>query len=450
MSGESSQEYFKGIGKILYNPQAPPTDTLVYRHYNADEVIEGKTMAEWLRFSVCYWHTFRGRGQDMFGGPTIIRSWDDESTSVENAKRRMRVAFEFMQKLGVRHWTFHDRDIAPEGRDLAETNKNLDALVELAVELQQKTGIRCLWGTANLFSNPRYANGAATNPDAHVFAYAASQVKKALDVTQKLRGDNYVLWGGREGYFSLLNTNVKRELDHLAAFLRMIVEYKKKIGFTGQLLIEPKPKEPTAHQYDYDAQTVIGFLKTYGLDKDFKLNIEPNHTTLAGHSYEHDVHLASAFGFLGSIDANTGDTSLGWDTDQFCVNLRDASAVMRAVMQQGGLAPGGLNFDCKVRRESSDVEDMFISHISSIDCWALALRRVAALRSNGSLKKIVDERYASFDTGLGKEIEAGTATLEQCEKFILGLPTDQQEPKPKSGKQEHVEAIFNNFLNSSS
>ena len=303
-------------------------------------------------------------GADPFGPATGVRVWEDGfPNSMETAKRRMHAAFELMSKLGVRYWTFHDRDIAPEGATLEETNQNLDEIAALAKELMAKTGIKLLWGTANLFSNPRYMNGAATNPDAHVFAYAAAQVKKAMEITHLLGGENYVFWGGREGYQSLLNTNVKKEIDHLAAFLHLAVRHKQQIGFTGQLLIEPKPKEPTAHQYDYDAQTVWGFLKTYNLEAHYKVNIEPNHTTLAGHSFEHDIEVASRFGYLGSIDSNTGSPSLGWDTDQFPMNLRDCTMVMRAVIRQGGLAPGGLNFDCKVRRESTDIEDIFIGHI---------------------------------------------------------------------------------------
>jgi len=311
--------FFPEIEKIQFIPfDKPSTDKiLAFRHYNAEEVILGKKMKDWLRFSVCYWHTFRTTGMDPFGFQTIYRSWDDGTQSVENALRRLRAAFEFMSKLGVEFWTFHDRDIAPEGKDLTETNKNLDIVVDLAVQLQKETGIKLLWGTANLFSSPRYMNGAATNPDAHVFIHAAAQVKKAMEITLRLGGENFVFWGGREGYQSILNSDIKKEIDHLGAFFKMAVDYKKKIGGHFQFLIEPKPREPTKHQYDYDAQTVISFLKCYGLDKDFKLNIEPNHTTLAGHDYEHDIIFASKLGFLGSIDSNTGDQALGWDTDQF-------------------------------------------------------------------------------------------------------------------------------------
>eukprot|EP00455_Lapot_gusevi_P041884 TRINITY_DN4907_c0_g1_i1.p1 TRINITY_DN4907_c0_g1~~TRINITY_DN4907_c0_g1_i1.p1 ORF type:complete len:444 (-),score=138.98 TRINITY_DN4907_c0_g1_i1:193-1524(-) len=441
---ENKVEYFPEVNRIQYEPDAPLSKLLAFRHYNADEVILGKPMHEWLRFSVCYWHTFRYQGNDPFGAATLPRPWDNASQDpMELAFARLRAAFEFMSKLGVKYWTFHDRDIAPEGATLEETNRNLDQVVALAKQLQQETGIKLLWGTANLFSHPRYMNGAATNPDAHVVAYAAAQVKKAMEVTKELGGENYVFWGGREGYQSLLNTNVRRELDHLAQFFRMAVAYKEKIGFTGQLLIEPKPKEPTKHQYDYDAQTVIGFLKTYGLDNHFKVNIEPNHTTLAGHSFEHDIEVASRYGMLGSIDSNTGDTSLGWDTDQFPMNLRDCTMVMRVVLRQGGLAPGGLNFDCKVRRESSDLEDLFIAHIGAMDTFALALRRAAAMLQDGVLDEMLRNRYLSFDnTELGQRFEQGAVSFEDCEQFV----NNHGEPKLISGKQEAFEVVFNRYM----
>jgi len=378
----------------------------------------------------------------MFGFPTLIRPWDDGTDSLENAKRRLQVAFAFFKKLGVEYWTFHDRDIAPMGTNLEDTNKKLDDIVVLAKQLQSETGVKLLWGTANLFSHPRYMNGASTNPDAHVFAYAAAQVKKAIEITKELGGENYVFWGGREGYFSLLNTDTKRELDHFACFLKMAVEWKKTIGFGGQLLIEPKPREPTKHQYDYDAQTVIGFLKHYSLDKDFKVNIEPNHTTLAGHDYEHDLELASRYGFLGSIDSNTGDTLLGWDTDQFPMDIKKATMAMLIVIRQGGLAPGGLNFDCKVRRESTDVEDMFIGHIGAMDTFARALRNAARLVESGTLSNLVKERYSSYDKDMGKKIEEGTTTFEELEKWVM----EHGEPHSISARQEKCEVIFNDYV----
>nr|XP_026689734.1 uncharacterized protein LOC100179799 isoform X2 [Ciona intestinalis] len=430
------------VKKIPYKPDAKVDDVLCFRHYNESEVVMGKPMSDWLRFSVCYWHTFRGTGADPFGFPTLVRPWDDGTDSIENAERRMRVAFDFMSKLGVKYWTFHDRDIAPEGVTLSETNANLDRLAELASQLQGETGIKLLWNTCNLFAHPRYSNGAATNADAHVVAYAAAQVKKSLEIGKKLGAENFVFWGGREGYHTLLNTNVREELDNLANFFKMVVAYKKKIGFTGQFLIEPKPKEPSKHQYDYDAMTVIAFLKTYDLDKDFKLNIEPNHTTLAGHCHEHDVVMASAYNMLGSVDSNTGSPDLGWDTDQFPMDVKNATMIMQTVLEQGGLAPGGLNFDCKVRRESTDVIDMMIAHVGAMDCFAKALKIAAKIREDGVLGKMKKERYASFGSGLGLKIKTGTATLEECDSFIQ----ENGEPAKLSGKQEMFEAVLNRYF----
>ncbi|KAI8485439.1 hypothetical protein Bbelb_368020 [Branchiostoma belcheri] len=435
-------EFFPGVQKIQYKPDAGPEDVLCFKHYNASEIVYGKSMEEWLRFSVCYWHTFRGTGADPFGFPTLHRPWEDGTDSMENAKRRLRAAFEFFTKLGVKYWTFHDRDIAPEGNDLAETNRNLDEVVDLAVKLQGETGMKLLWGTCNLFANPRYMNGAATNPDAHIVAHAAAQVKKGLEVTKRLGGQNFVFWGGREGYHTILNTDVLAELSHMANFFKMAVAHKKKIGFTGQFLLEPKPKEPTKHQYDYDAMTVIGFLKHFGLEKDFKLNIEPNHTTLAGHGYEHDVVMASAFDMLGSIDSNTGSPDLGWDTDQFPMDVKNCTMVMKTVLEMGGLAPGGLNFDCKVRRESTDLEDMFISHVGAMDAFARGLKSAAKVLQEGVLTRLVKERYLSFSSGIGAKIAKGTATMEECEDYIM----QKGEPKAASGKQEKFEAILNHYV----
>ena len=362
---------------------------------------------------------------------------------MERAKEKIRAAFEFFSKLGVPYWTFHDRDIAPEGATLEESNRNLDIIVDLIVELQKKTGVKLLWGTSNLFSNVRYMNGASTNPNVHSFAYACAQVKKMLEVTKKLGGENFVFWGGREGYQTLLNTDVKQELDHMAKFLRMAVDYKEKIGFTGQFLLEPKPKEPTKHQYDYDAQTVIGFLKTYNLDKYFKVNIEPNHTTLAGHCYEHDFLVASKLGYLGSMDINTGDTSVGWDTDQFLMDPKLATMVMLTVIRQNGLNPGGLNFDCKVRRESTDLEDLFIAHIAAMDVLAYGLKMASEIIKDGVLESMVKERYITYTTTpLGKKIEEGKATFEDCEEYIKS----NGEVKTVSGKQEKFEKVFTNYF----
>lgn len=435
-------EFFKGISKIQYKPNAGPTESLVYKHYNASQVVYGKTMEEWLRFSVCFWHTFRGTGADPFGFPTLIRPWDDGSNSLENAKRRLRAGFEFFTKLGVKYWTFHDRDIAPEGRNLEESNKNLDEIVSLAAELQEKTGVKLLWATCNLFAHPRYMNGASTNPDAHVFAYAAAQVKKGLEVAHKLGAENYVFWGGREGLHSLLNTNVRSELDHMATFFRLAVAYKKKIGFKGVFLIEPKPKEPTKHQYDYDAMTVIAFLRTYGLEKEIKLNIEPNHTTLAGHAYEHDIVMASAYNMLGSVDSNTGSPDLGWDTDQFPMDIRNATVVMQVILRQGGLQPGGLNFDCKVRRESTALQDMFIAHIGAMDTFARGLKNAARILEDNIISQYVQDRYSSYKSGIGAKIEEGNTSLEELEQYILA----NGEPTVASGQQEHFESMLNFYI----
>eukprot|EP00731_Ephydatia_muelleri_P023957 Em0016g228a len=438
---ENGGEYFPGIKKIEYRPDAVVSDVMCFKYYNPQEVVHGRTMEEWLRFSVCYWHTFRGTGADPFGFPTMNRPWDDGSNSMENAKRRLRAAFEFYQKLGNKYWTFHDRDVAPLGKDWAETNVFLDEITDYIAELQKQTGVKLLWTTSNLFAHPGYACGASTNPDAHVFAMAAAQVKKGLEVAKRLGGEGFVFWGGREGYQSLLNTDVKRELDHMAAFFRMAIEYKKKIGFNGQLYIEPKPKEPMKHQYDYDAQTVISFLKTYNLDAHIKLNIEPNHTTLAGHSHEHDVILASKLGMLGSVDANTGSPDLGWDTDQFPMDVKNATFIMKAIIEQGGLI-GGLNFDCKVRRESTALEDMFIAHIGAMDTFARALKAAVKIIDDGVIPQAVKQRYASYDSGIGARIESGEATLEELETYILTHGT----PVPRSGQQEKFEALLNRYV----
>ncbi|KAJ3597224.1 hypothetical protein NHX12_000752 [Muraenolepis orangiensis] len=430
-----------GISRIPYLPRAGPQDVLCFKQYNAEEVLLGRTMEDWLRFSVCYWHSFCWTGADPFGFQTLHRPWN-QGTPMEAAKNRLGAAFEFFTKLGVKYYTFHDRDMAPEGSTLEESNSNLEQLTDLALQLQARTGVRVLWVTCNLFAHPRYMNGAATNPDCHVLAYAGAQVKKGLDVAKKLGAENFVFWGGREGFHSILNTDVAAELKHMANFFKMAVKYKEKIGLKCQFLIEPKPKEPCKHQYDYDAMSVIGFLKHYGLDDHFKLNIEPNHTTLAGHSYEHDVVMASAFGMLGSVDSNTGSPDLGWDTDQFPMDTRNTTLVMKAVIEQGGLQPGGLNFDAKVRRESTDLEDLFVAHIGAMDAFARGLRNAARLMEEGLLPGMVKERYSSFDQGLGLKVEEGSATLEDMEAFIKL----NGEPKVASGKQEKYESIFNHYI----
>src|SRR2546430_10167884 len=409
---------FPEISKIPYEgPQSK--NPLAFRWYNAGEKIEGRTMAEHLRFSVVYWHTFRGTGSDPFGSATMLRPWDDGSDSVENAQRRARVAFEFIEKLGAPLYAFHDRDVAPEGKTLAESHKNLDAVVKVLKEEQQRTGIKLLWGTANLFSNPRYMHGAATSCNADAFAYAAAQVKKCLEVTKELGGVNYVFWGGREGYQNLWNTNMKRELDHLGRFFHMAVDYAKEIGFNGQFLIEPKPKEPTKHQYDSDAAACLNFLRTYDLLPYFKLNVETNHATLAGHEMMHELEVAAGAGALGSIDANTGDPLLGWDTDQFPTSIYLTTQCMLCILKMGGFTTGGVNFDAKVRRESFEPIDLFHAHVGGMDAFARGLKIAAAIRKDGRLAEFVKERYASWDSSLGVRIEKGKVDFKELETYIL-------------------------------
>ena len=439
---KKSRAHFPRIKTIAY--EGPKSaNALAFRHYNPDELIDGKSMSVHLRFSIAYWHAFRGTGADPFGPGTIVRPWEKGTDPVSIAKVRMDAAFEFFQKIRAPFWCFHDRDIAPEGRTLAESNRNLDAIVAHAKALQKATGVKLLWGTANLFSNPRYMCGAATNPDAHVFAYAAAQVKKALDATKELGGENYVFWGGREGYETLLNTNLKREQDHLAAFMHMALDYARSIGFKGQFLIEPKPKEPTKHQYDFDVASGIAFLRTYGLEKHFKFNIETNHATLAGHSFQHEIEVAAAQGMLGSIDANSGDPLLGWDTDQFNTDVKELTLAMVSILKAGGLGSGGLNFDAKLRRPSIDPEDLFHAHIGGMDAYALAFKLARQVIADGRLGSFVAERYSSFDAGFGRDIETGKASFKSLEKLVL---TKLGEPSLKSGKQEYLENLLNTYL----
>jgi xylose isomerase len=434
--------FFPDVKPVRYEgPDS--TDPLSFRHYNPAEVVEGKTMREWLRFSVAYWHTMRGTGSDPFGPGCAVRPWEDGTDSVEMAEKRVRVAFEFMEKLGVPFYCFHDRDVAPEGKGLRETNANLDRIAKVLKSEQDRTGIKLLWGTANLFSNPRFVHGAATSPNAEVFAYAAAQVKKALEVTKELGGSNYVFWGGREGYSNLYNTDLKRELDHLAKFFHMAVDHKKTIGFTGQFLIEPKPKEPTTHQYDFDAAACIAFLRGYGLTDDFKLNVETNHATLAGHTMMHELTYASACGLLGSIDANRGDLLLGWDTDQFPTDLYLTASCMLVILGQGGLAPGGVNFDAKVRRESFEPIDLFYAHIGGMDAFAQGLKIAAKIRADGVLRDIVKSRYASWDTGIGRQIEQSQVGFAELERYML----EKGNSAPNaSGRQELIENIINRYI----
>ena len=434
-------QYFPTINKIKY--EGPKSkNPLAFKHYNPKQKILGKTMADHFRFSVCYWHTFKGLGADPFGPGTMIREWNNSSDPMTVAEMTLRAAFELFSKLGVQFWCFHDRDIAPEGRNLAETNGNLDHIVKLARKLQRDTGIKPLWGTANLFSNRRYLAGAATNPSPQVFAYAAAQVKKAMEVTKTLGGSGYVFWGGREGYDTLLNTDMGRELDHLGRFLHMAVDYKKKIRFAGQFYIEPKPKEPTKHQYDSDAGACYAFLQKYGLVKDFKLNIEANHGTLAGHTFHHELEFAGANGILGSVDANRGDLLLGWDTDQFPTDLYDTALCMYTLIKYGGFKTGGLNFDAKVRRQSIDGEDLFHAHVGGMDAFARGLKIAAALHKDRALAKHVKARYRGWDTPFGQRIEKGRTTFTALEKHALA----NREPKVQSGRQEMLENILNEYM----
>ena len=442
MKKQRASTRFPGIPVIAH--EGPGTDhPLAFRHYNPDEVIDGRSMAEHLRFSIAYWHAFRGTGSDPFGPGTINRPWESGRDPLSIAKARMDAAFEFFVKIRAPFYCFHDRDIAPEGRTLRESNRLLDAMVDHAQALQKATGVRLLWGTANLFSNPRYMCGAATNPDAHVFAYAAAQVKKALEVTKRLGGENYVFWGGREGYETLLNTNLKREQEHLAAFLHLAVDHAKAIGFKGQFLIEPKPKEPTKHQYDFDVASGIAFLRTFGLERHFKFNIETNHATLAGHTFQHEIEVAAAAGMLGSIDANAGDLLLGWDTDQFNTDVRELTLAMISILRAGGLGSGGFNFDAKLRRTSIDPADLFHAHIGGMDAYALAFKLARRILAEGKFEAFVRERYASYDTGYGRAIEKRRTSFRDLEKLVLN---QLGEPKPRSGRQEYLENLLMSYL----
>lgn len=433
---------FPDVQKIQF--EGPDSDNpLAFRYYDASEVIEGKTMEEHLRFSVVYWHTFRANGSDPFGAPTLNRPWDDGSESVENAVKRVGVAFEFMEKLGAPFYAFHDRDIAPEGSSFQESCDILDTIADELEKQQQATGIKLLWGTANMFSNPRFMHGAATSCNADVFAFAAAQVKKAMEITHRLGGENYVFWGGREGYMNLYNTDMKREMDHLGQFLNMAVDYADEIGFKGTFLIEPKPREPTKHQYDSDAAACINFLRAYGLMDRFKLNIETNHATLAGHTMMHELDYAGGQGCLGSIDANTGDLLLGWDTDQFPTDIYLTTQCMLAILKHGGIGPGGVNFDAKVRRESTDPIDLFYAHIGGMDAFARGLKIAAAIRADGGLQEFVDQRYASWNTGIGAEIESGKHDFKSLSEYMT---QKGESDANSSGRQEMLENYINRFV----
>lgn len=434
-------EFFPDVKRIKY--EGPKSkNPLAFKHYNPKQKILGKTMAEHLRFSVCYWHTFKGLGSDPFGPGTMIRPWNASDCPMRMAEDTLHAAFEFFTKLGVEFWCFHDLDIAPEAETLAETNKRFDKMVKLAKKLQKDSGVKLLWGTSNLFSNRRFMAGAGTNPSPAVFAYAASQVKRAMDATKALGGQGYVFWGGREGYETLLNTDMGRELDHLGTFLNMAVDYKKKIRFRGQFYIEPKPKEPTKHQYDFDAGSCHAFLQKYGLVDHFKLNIEANHATLAGHTFLHELAYAAANGLLGSVDANRGDLLLGWDTDQFPTDLYDTTMALYILLKAGGFKTGGLNFDAKVRRQSIDTVDLFHAHIGGMDAFARGLKIAAKMLKDKRLEKHVKQRYAGWDRGIGQKIEKGQVGFGDLEAYTL----KNGEPKIQSGRQEMLENIVNEYV----
>ena len=442
MASTQHSPAFPDVSPIRF--EGPATrNMLAFRHYDADALVEGKPMRDHLRFAVSYWHTLRGTGSDPFGPGTMVRPWETDGDPLAMAIRRVDVAFEFLEKLGCGFYCFHDRDVAPEGRTLAESNKNLDAVVDALERHQQRSGIRLLWGTANLFSNPRYVHGAATSCNAEVFAYAAAQVKKAIEVTHRLGGAGYTFWGGREGYQCLWNTDMKREVDHLARFMHMAVDYAKEIGFTGQFYFEPKPREPMKHQYDFDAATCINFLRAYGLEKHVKMNLETNHATLAGHEIQHELEYAGMQGFLGSVDANTGDTLVGWDTDQFPTNVYMTTQMMHSILKYGGLAPGGINFDAKVRRESFEPVDLFHAHIGGMDAFARGLKIAAAMRADGALQRLVDDRYASWSEPLGKRIESGSESFRSLEKEMLAKG---EAAACRSGRQELFENLVNSYL----
>jgi xylose isomerase len=435
------KEYFPQIGKIPFEG-LESKNPLAFKHYQETKVVAGKTMKEHLRFAVAYWHTLCGTGGDPFGPGTKNFPWFEGNDILSRGKNKMDAAFEFVTKIGIPYYCFHDIDLIDEGSSIAEYEKNLNAIVDYSKEKQNASGVKLLWGTANVFSNPRYMNGASTNPDFNALCFAGTQVKNAIDATIKLGGEGYVFWGGREGYMSLLNTNMKRELEHLGRFLTIARDYGRKQGFKGCFYIEPKPMEPTKHQYDFDAATVISFLKQYGLEKDFKLNIEVNHATLAGHTFQHDLQVAADAGMLGSIDANRGDYQNGWDTDQFPINIYELVEAMLVIVEAGGLKKGGINFDAKTRRNSTDLEDIFIAHIAGMDAFARALLVTNDVITKSPYKKMRAERYASFDIGKGAEYEKGKLTLEDLRKIAI----ETGEPKQISGKQELFETFINDYI----
>jgi xylose isomerase len=436
-----NKEYFKGVGQIKY--EGPESDNpLALRWYDENKVVAGKTMKDHLRFACAYWHSFNGAGTDPFGGPTHIFPWDAAADPIQRAKDKMDAAFEFITKMNLPYYCFHDVDVVDYTNDVVENEKRLGALVDYAKEKQKQSGVKLLWGTANLFSHLRYMNGASTNPDFHVLAHAGAQVKIALDATIALGGENYVFWGGREGYMSLLNTDMKREQEHLARFLHTAKDYARKQGFKGTFFIEPKPAEPSKHQYDYDCATVIGFLQKYDLLKDFKINIEVNHATLAGHTFQHELQVAADAGVLGSMDANRGDYQNGWDTDQFPNNINELAEAMLVFLEAGGLQGGGINFDAKIRRNSTDHQDLFYAHIGGMDTFARALIVADNVLQKSDYRKWRQERYSSFDSGKGKDFETGKLSLEDLRAYAI----ENGEPQTSSGRQEWLENLINRYI----
>jgi xylose isomerase len=436
-----SKTYFPGIEKIKFEGKGSK-NPFAFKYYNPDQVVAGKAMKDHFKFAIAYWHTFCATGADPFGPGTMIRPWEVSSDPVQRAKDKMDAAFEFFTKIGAEYYCFHDIDLIDEGSNLIDYEERIRIITDYALQKQKDTGVKLLWGTANVFSNPRYMNGASTNPDFNVVAWAGTQVKNSIDATIKLGGENYVFWGGREGYMSLLNTDMKRETEHLARFLTMARDYARSKGFKGTFLIEPKPMEPTKHQYDYDSATVVGFLRHYGLDKDFKINIEVNHATLAGHTFQHELQVAADAGMLGSIDANRGDYQNGWDTDQFAINLQELTEAMLVILQSGGIQGGGVNFDAKVRRNSTDLEDLFLAHIGSMDAFSRGLLIADKILTESAYSELRKQRYASFYSGKGKDYEEGKLTLEDLRTHAIA----NGEPRQISGKQELYENILNEFI----
>jgi xylose isomerase len=439
VTGET--EFFKGIGQVKYEG-LQSDNPLAFRWYDENKVVAGKTMKDHLRFACAYWHSFCGSGADPFGEPTHLFPWNTKTDAVERAKDKMDAAFEFITKMGLHYYCFHDVDVVDYGIDVKHHDRRLQALVDYAKIKQQESGVKLLWGTSNLFSNRRYMNGASTNPDFHVLTHAAAQVKAAIDATIALGGENYVFWGGREGYMSLLNTDMKREQEHFARFLHTAKDYARKQGFKGTFFIEPKPCEPTKHQYDYDAATVLGFLAKYDLINDFKLNLEVNHATLAGHTFQHELQVAADAGLLGSMDANRGDYQNGWDTDQFPNDINEVTEIMMIILQAGGFAGGGINFDAKIRRNSTDPADLFYAHVGGMDIFARALVTADAILQKSAYLKIRKDRYASFDGGKGKEFEEGKLSLEDLRSYAI----ENGEPETLSGRQEFLENLINRYI----